>query len=110
MAIFKPLVLVLFTNFGRKSHWASPGRSTPFFLSNELLVNVLTCIKVTADTPCGTDERDGSGRVRDAAGADACGVASVGEGICLSVVIGTGIRHEECGSARCACNLGRRHS
>ena len=80
------------------------------FLSSELLVIVLTCTKVMADATCGTVEHDGSERVHNAAGAEACGVASVGEGVCLGVATGTGIRHEECGSAWSGCKLGRRRS
>ena len=99
MANFKPSMLVLFTNVGNKSPWGISWQIDAAFSLNELLVDVLTCTKVMVDAQCGAGEYNGSEFVGNAAGADACGVASVERVICLSVGMGTGIRHGECGSA-----------
>jgi len=55
MAVFRPSMLVLFTNVGSKSPWGIrvSWQVDAAFSSDELLVDVRTCTKVMVDTQCG---------------------------------------------------------
>lgn len=98
--------------FESKRPWDISWQVDDIFPINRLLVNVLICVRVMLDAQCGKGDHYDSPHVQYTAGAGTCGFASIasegcGKPRCSN---GTGILHDEYGSAWCACNLGGRHS
>ena len=75
MAISKPPILALFMNVGSEGSRSINWKVDAVFHPNEQLVDVLTCAKVMADDPWGSEHSE---RVRSASGPYARGVASTG--------------------------------
>jgi hypothetical protein len=72
-------MLGLFSKIGSRSPWDISRKFDAIFSPNELPMNVLTCTRNLKGAQCGAEQRGGSERGQNVAGADACRVASVGE-------------------------------